>query len=142
MTKQKVARKTEFLIHFPERTLTVDEIWPNGGAPENPSAADVVKALGEEAPSGRSRVSGLEIPAWVIEAAAKTLYDASPSLETVAELTPVARAVLESAHAAMNPPTTEPNASASELLNTLINRKLISEIGVFGYHDGSRAVLR
>lgn len=36
-----------FDISFPEVTLDIDQIWPDGDAPENPTAADVVKQMQE-----------------------------------------------------------------------------------------------
>lgn len=36
---------TPFVISFPDVHLTVDQVWPDGNAPENPTAADVVKEM-------------------------------------------------------------------------------------------------
>lgn len=42
---QRVTRK--FVISFPEVELGVDEIWPNGDAPENPTPDDVIEVMKE-----------------------------------------------------------------------------------------------
>lgn len=42
-----MSRPVSFVIVFPEVTLSVDEVWPNGDAPENPTAQDVVNAMRE-----------------------------------------------------------------------------------------------
>jgi len=34
-----------FSVIFPEVQLTVEEIWPDGNAPENPTAEDVVAQM-------------------------------------------------------------------------------------------------
>lgn len=34
-----------FLVSFDDIYLTVDEVWPSGDAPENPTAADAVKEM-------------------------------------------------------------------------------------------------
>jgi hypothetical protein len=37
--------KRKFVITFPPMELAVDEIWPEGNAPENPTPEDVVEAM-------------------------------------------------------------------------------------------------
>jgi hypothetical protein len=36
---------TKFVISFPEVTLGLDEIWPNGDAPDHPSPEDVIEVM-------------------------------------------------------------------------------------------------
>lgn len=35
----------DFIVFFPECSLGVDDIWPDGDAPDHPTAADVVKRM-------------------------------------------------------------------------------------------------
>lgn len=37
--------ETTFLISLGETELTVEEVWPDGDAPENPTAEDVATAM-------------------------------------------------------------------------------------------------
>jgi len=34
-----------FTISFPDTHLTIEEVWPDGDAPENPSAEDVAEVM-------------------------------------------------------------------------------------------------
>lgn len=45
-------KKKRFVIEFSgEATLSVDQIWPDGNAPENPTVDDVIKAMKDDAHS-------------------------------------------------------------------------------------------
>lgn len=37
--------ETKFVISFPEVTLTLDEIWPDNNAPDNPTPEDVIEEM-------------------------------------------------------------------------------------------------
>lgn len=37
-----------FTVSFPSVTLSIDEVWPDGGAPENPTAEDVAARMQED----------------------------------------------------------------------------------------------
>jgi hypothetical protein len=39
-------------------SLTIEDIWPDGDAPENPTAEDVIKAMKETSGSSVSRLMG------------------------------------------------------------------------------------
>jgi hypothetical protein len=47
------ARRTSFLLSFPDITLEVDEVWPDHDAPEHPTAADVVQQMRKTGSVGR-----------------------------------------------------------------------------------------
>ena len=38
-----------FIVAFPEMSLTLEEVWPDGDAPKNPTAEDVIKRMKETA---------------------------------------------------------------------------------------------
>lgn len=40
-----IGPETTFLIDLGEAELTIEEIWPNGDAPENPTAEDVAQEM-------------------------------------------------------------------------------------------------
>ena len=43
----------DFIVFFPECSLSVDEIWPDKDAPKEPTAQDVVKRMQDYGGSAR-----------------------------------------------------------------------------------------
>jgi len=48
-----------------ETTMSIEQIWPDGDAPENPTAKDVVKAMQEDCPTVAGLLSEWDFPVTV-----------------------------------------------------------------------------
>lgn len=48
-----------------EYTLSVEDIWPDGDAPENPTSADVAAAIDEDCIDVASLIKDWNMPCWV-----------------------------------------------------------------------------
>lgn len=52
-----IVHNSKFTISFPDVDLSLNDIWPNGGAPENPTPEDVIEVMKETECARPSAVS-------------------------------------------------------------------------------------